>query len=52
MAKQARCDCGFVARGETVEEVLSRLEAHVRSVHPDLVGVMTREDMLAMIEDA
>ena len=52
MAKVIRCQCGFLGRGETVEEAATMLEAHMRSDHPELVGEVKREDLIAMAEEA
>lgn len=52
MAKVIRCQCGFVGHGETVEEAATAIEAHMRSDHPELVGKVTREDLIAMAEQA
>jgi predicted small metal-binding protein len=52
MAKLLNCECGYVARGETDEEVLADLEAHIRLDHPEMVGKYTREDLLDLIEEA
>lgn len=50
MAKLINCECGQVVRGETDDELVENVEAHVRSDHPDLVGKMSREDIVAMAE--
>ena len=50
--KVINCECGQVVRGETEEEVLRAAEAHIRRDHPELVGKITREDLLAMSEPA
>ncbi len=34
--------CGFVAQGETDQEVMDKMMGHVKSSHP---GVMTKMDM-------
>jgi predicted small metal-binding protein len=52
MAKVIRCQCGFLGRGETVEEAATAIEVHMRSDHPELVGEVTREDLIAMAEEA
>jgi predicted small metal-binding protein len=52
MAKVIRCQCGFLGRGETVEEAATVIEAHMRSDHPELVGEVAREDLIAMAEEA
>ena len=50
--KVIKCECGFVARGHTDEELLDAAEKHIRNDHPDLVGRVTRADLLEMAEDA
>ncbi len=52
MAKVIRCQCGFLGRGESVEEAATAIESHMRSDHPELVGKVTREDLIAMAEEA
>jgi hypothetical protein len=52
MAKTSPCDDGYVARGETDEELVENALAHIRSAHPDLVGRVTREQLLAMAVQA
>lgn len=52
MPKLINCECGYVARGETEEELLTNAERHISSDHPDLVGRIGREDLLAMAEEA
>jgi predicted small metal-binding protein len=52
MAKLINCECGQVVRGEADEELLRNAEEHVRRDHPELVGKITREDLLAMAEEA
>ena len=52
MARIINCECGRTVRGETDEEVVANAEAHVRQDHPELVGSITREDLLAMAEEA
>jgi hypothetical protein len=52
MAKQIICQCGFVGRGETVDDAARLIEKHMQSDHPDLVGKVTFDDLLAMAEEA
>lgn len=52
MSKLINCECGRVVRGETDEELLANAEEHVNRDHPELVGKITREDLLAMAEEA
>ena len=48
MAKVVNCPCGVSVRGETDDELVANVEAHVQSDHPEKVGTMSREDVLAM----
>jgi predicted small metal-binding protein len=50
MAKLINCECGQVVRGETDDELVDKVEDHVRTDHPELAGKMAREDILAMAE--
>lgn len=52
MAKLINCECGRVVRGETDDEVVANAEQHIREAHPDLVGKMSRDDLLAMVREA
>jgi predicted small metal-binding protein len=50
MAKVIKCVCGHVVRGESDEELLDAAEIHIRDMHPELKGKVTREDLVAMVE--
>jgi len=50
VTRQVRCECGFTARGETDDAVISQVLAHLKIDHPDLVGVETAEDIRGWIE--
>jgi predicted small metal-binding protein len=52
MAKQIICQCGFVGRGDTAEDAVRVIETHMQSDHPELVGEVSPEDLLAMAEEA
>ena len=51
MAKLINCECGEVVRAETDDELLEKVGAHVERAHPDLVGKLSREDVLGMAEE-
>jgi hypothetical protein len=51
VAKTIRCVCGSVVRGETDDELWESAQAHLATDHPDLVGKVSREDILAQAED-
>ena len=50
MAMLINCECGFVARGDTEEEVIDRIRDHMRQDHPALLESVTQEDLLGWIE--
>jgi predicted small metal-binding protein len=52
MSKVINCECGQVVRADTDDELVAKVEEHVRTDHPQLVGKMSREDILAMAEAA
>jgi predicted small metal-binding protein len=51
MAKVIKCACGHVARGETDDEVVGKIEEHMRRDHPDLAGKVARQDIVGWIEE-
>jgi predicted small metal-binding protein len=51
MTKVINCECGQVVRAESDDELVSAVSSHVESAHPELVGKMSREDILAMAEE-
>jgi predicted small metal-binding protein len=51
MGKVVNCECGESVRAESEGELVARVEAHVAGNHPDLVGKLSREDILAMAEE-
>ena len=52
MAKQINCPCGETVRGETDDELVANAEAHMRDKHPEMVGTMSREQILEMAQEA
>ena len=52
MAKVIRCQCGFLGHGETAEEAAAAIEEHMGTDHPELVGKVTQDDLIAMAEEA
>jgi predicted small metal-binding protein len=50
MAKLIRCECGFVARGGSDDEVIAAIRAHLASDHPVLLESVSRADLLAWIQ--
>jgi predicted small metal-binding protein len=50
MTRQIKCECGYVARGESDDEVVDRIENHIRSDHPELVEALTRDEIAGWVE--
>lgn len=51
MGKVINCECGAVVRAETDDELVSKVEEHVSTTHPELVGKLGRDDILGMAEE-
>ena len=52
MAKQISCPCGETVRGNDDDELVANAEAHIRDKHPDMVGTMSRDQLLGMATEA
>ena len=50
MAKLIRCGCGFVARGDSDDQVIGVIRAHMSSDHPALLDHVSREDLMGWIK--
>jgi hypothetical protein len=50
MAMQVTCLCGYVFRAVDADELWELAQSHVSGAHPDMVGKVTREDILAQAE--
>lgn len=51
MARVINCECGQTIRGDSDDELVQKAELHVNENHPDLVGKLSREDLLGMAEE-
>jgi predicted small metal-binding protein len=51
MTKIINCECGYVARGETEDEVVVQIQDHMREDHPDVLEKVSREDLVGWIEE-
>jgi hypothetical protein len=51
MGKVINCECGEVVRAETDDELVGKVERHVGESHPELVGKLSRKDVLGMAEE-
>jgi predicted small metal-binding protein len=50
MAKLIRCECGYVVRGDSDDEVVGAIRAHMASDHPEVLAAVSREDLLSWIQ--
>ena len=51
MSKVVHCECGTDVQGETDDELVSNVEEHVQAHHPEMVGQMSREQILGMAHE-
>lgn len=49
--KQIPCVCGYAVKGEDDDELWQNAQAHLREDHPELVGKVSRADLLAQAEE-
>jgi len=49
--KVVHCVCGTDVEAETDDELVANVEAHVEAQHPEMVGQMSREQILGMAHD-
>ena len=50
MALRIVCMCGYVIRGDDDDELWRNAQEHMGVLHPELVGNVTREDILAQAD--
>ena len=48
--KLIRCECGFVARGDSDDQVVGMIRGHMSADHPALLNTVTREDLVSWIQ--
>jgi hypothetical protein len=51
VVKQIVCVCGVVVEGEDDDRLWEKAQNHLGSDHPNLVGKVSREDILAQAEE-
>ncbi|HZO69354.1 MAG: DUF1059 domain-containing protein [Kribbellaceae bacterium] len=50
MASQVTCECGYIARGSSDDEVVALTREHLRSEHPELLDAVTAEMIRGWME--
>lgn len=48
--KLIRCECGFVARGDSDDQVVGMIRGHMASDHPALLERVSREELVSWIQ--
>jgi predicted small metal-binding protein len=49
--KVVHCPCGTDVEAETDDELVAKVEEHVKDDHPEMVGQMSREQILEMAHE-
>jgi predicted small metal-binding protein len=49
--KRISCVCGLVVEGEDDDELWENAQQHMSADHPDLVGKVSRDDIVAQAEE-
>ncbi len=49
--KVIHCHCGADVQAESEDELVAEVEKHVQERHPELVGQMSREQILGMAHE-
>jgi predicted small metal-binding protein len=52
VARQVKCECGYIARADTDEDVVANIRDHLRTDHPELLDKISDDQILSWIEIA
>ena len=50
MARQIKCECGYIARADNEEDVVVNIREHRRNDHPELLDKISDEQIISWIE--
>jgi predicted small metal-binding protein len=50
MAQQIKCECGYIARGGSDDEVVALIREHMRTDHPELLEKVSEDQIRDWIE--
>ena len=50
MDRQVQCECGFIARGDTDDEVIATIRDHMRIDHPELLDKVSDDQIRGWVE--
>ena len=48
--KLIRCECGFVARGDSDDQVVGMIRGHIATDHPTLLETVSQDDLVSWIQ--
>jgi predicted small metal-binding protein len=48
--KLIRCECGYVARADSDDQVVGMIRGHMASDHPALLKSVSQQDLLSWIQ--
>jgi len=50
MTRQVTCECGYIARAENDEDVVTAIRDHIRTDHPEIHDKVSDEQIVSWIE--
>jgi predicted small metal-binding protein len=50
MNRQVKCECGYMARAASDDEVVANIREHLRTDHPDLLDKISDDDIRSWVE--
>ena len=50
MARQVKCECGYIARADSDDDVVTEIRNHMRTDHPELLNEISDEQIREWIE--
>ena len=48
--KLIRCECGYVARGDSDDTVVGMIRGHMATDHPALLAAVSQQDLLSWVQ--
>ena len=48
--KLIRCECGYVARGDSDDQVVGKIRGHMSTDHPALLARVSQDDLISWIQ--
>jgi predicted small metal-binding protein len=48
--KLIRCECGYVARGDSDDEVVELIRSHMATDHPALLASVSTDDLFSWVQ--